>query len=546
MRPTAEGKLDFTFIDKLVSALRLAGFQEVFVDKSGIKAGDNYETQIRRKIDECDLFLAVLGANWVNILRGKRERDERDDVVREIKRARYKEKAIVPLLVDGTPMVPPKELPEKIRRFHFQNGVEISSSSDVEAMATTFVEVSTRTRRISRLTSVWTGAYAIFGFCAWFCCGFLPNIVGKSEFGEAWPGMAAIWSGFYIWPILFLPFVLFSLYRPLTTLVEGAILAPNLEDRKTYLTPIVFGTFMAFLAAILEIAGPFETPWSIHPRWEGCGQIVGAQPGLGVLSKYGELAAADGAALSQYKNTFWMNDKCWPNVFFYLTVPVYEGHIDKDYFAERTKIRKTFVDLLSSGGPSSSVALPYSLSFSILAWLGCTGIAMSVFYVMVKIRRPDDDDVLRLPSEDAYLCLTYSFVTLMAWLPFRANTLYFKKLYFCASPGCSVPPIFYLNDGVIGAMLIISYIFVTVGLLLNYPRLALALLGAFSVLALFVCAFLIFLFGDDIASLSSRWQFYLGISIPSVLVMSALWYLFDPSYKAEADDGQEGEVHATL
>jgi hypothetical protein len=265
-----------------------------------------------------------------------------------------------------------------------------------------------------------------------------------------------------------------------------------------------------------------------------------------VLSKYGDLAAADGAALSQYKNTFWMNDKCWPNVFFYLTVPVYEGHIDKDYFAERTKIRKTFVDLLSSGGPSSSVALPYSLSFSIMAWLGCTGIAMSVFYVMVKIRRPDDDDVLRLPSEDAYLCLTYSFVTLMAWLPFRANTLYFKKLYFCASPGCSVPPIFYLNDGVIGAMLIISYIFVTVGLLLNYPRLALALLGAFSVLALFVCAFLIFLFGDDIASLSSRWQFYLGISIPSVLVMSALWYLFDPSYKAEADDGQEGEVDATL
>jgi hypothetical protein len=156
---------------------------------------------------------------------------------------------------------------------------------------------------------------------------------------------------------------------------------------------------------------------------------------------------------------------------------------------------------------------------------------MSVFYVTVQIRRPSDDAVLRLPSEDAYLCLTYSFVTLMVWVPFRMNTIYFKNLYFCETleQGCKVNPVLYLNDWVLGTMLLIGYVFLTVGLLVKYHRLVLGLLSAAAVATIILGAFAVFRFSADIAQLTDLWQFYVGLSIPSIVIMVALWYQFDPS-----------------
>ena len=154
------------------------------------------------------LFVAVIGRKWLEILHQKRDAGERDVLVREIWSARLKEKPIVPLLVDGAEMPRPIDLPPRIRRFHYQNGVGIKSDDTRQSIAAVLNDASDELKRIHKLLSSWRGAYIAFACVAYFCCAILPHIVGAWEFGSSWVGMAKVWSGFYFWPICFLPFIL--------------------------------------------------------------------------------------------------------------------------------------------------------------------------------------------------------------------------------------------------------------------------------------------------------------------------------------------------
>jgi hypothetical protein len=537
MQPEIGGKPNFAFIDKLSEALSVAGFTNVFIDKTAVKAGDHYESQIHRAIADCDLFVAVIGGSWLDILHEKVAAGERDILVREIRAALKQEKEIVPLLIDGADMPKPSDLPEQIRSFHYANGVSIESSASAQTIAAKLTDRSREVAYTRKLGSRWKRAYIVFAFFAYYFCAIQPHIIGVWEFGlQPWVGMAKVWSGFYIWPIFFLPFALVALYRPLTVIIESAANAARFRDVLTYLTPLVLGTLISLLAVAIEVLGPVEVPWSIHPALPGCPYASTASGDLAILSSYDQAPDVPGAVgplHARYSNEFWLKDKCWPNVFYYLTVPVYQNTTNAGYLDERAKVQRVFMSVLRNefGAPYSGSFFPYVLSFTILIWLGCTGVIMSVFYVTVQIRRPSDDAVLRLPSEDAYLCLTYSFVTLMVWVPFRMNTIYFKNLYFCETleKGCKVDPVLYLNDWVLGTMLLIGYVFLTVGLLVKYHRLVLGLLSAATVATIILGAFAVFRFSADIAQLTDLWQFYVGISIPSIVVMLALWYQFDPS-----------------
>ena len=122
---------------------------------------------------------------------------------------------------------------------------------------------------------------------------------------------------------------------------------------------------------------------------------------------------------------------------------------------------------------------------------------MAVFYVTVRIRRPDNT-ILKLPSEDAYLCLTYAFVIFMVWVPFRMNTIYFKHLYYCADlRQCSLSADHYLYDIILGIMLSIAYLYLTIGLLIQYRRTALSLLGTAFILLIIVSAFAVARFAPN-------------------------------------------------
>ena len=65
------GALDYAFIERLKSALKSVGFDDVFVDTGNIKVGENYESKIYRAVSESDLIVAVVGNKWLDILREK-------------------------------------------------------------------------------------------------------------------------------------------------------------------------------------------------------------------------------------------------------------------------------------------------------------------------------------------------------------------------------------------------------------------------------------------------------------------------------------------
>ena len=155
-------------------------------------------------------------------------------------------------------------------------------------------------------------------------------------------------------------------------------------------------------------------------------------------------------------------------------------------------------------------------------------ITMAVFYVTVRIRRPDNT-IVKSPSEHAYLCLTYAFLAFMVWVPFRMNTIYFKRVYFCSNiNGCVLTPDHYLYDIILGTMLLIAYAYLTVGLLIQYRRTATSLLAAAALIAICLSAFVVIRFGESIAILTEHWQFYVAVAIPMIVILVALWWQFDP------------------
>lgn len=530
----AQGAIrDLTFIENLKTALLQSGFTDVFVDTSAIQVGEHYESRIHRAISECDLFIAVIGRKWLELLREKVTSGERDVLVREIRAALTLEKEIAPMLVDGATMPRAEDLPRQISSFHFQNSVAISSRDSVHAIAAALSVPMSNAAHVRKLGRRWTRIYWIAAVFAYYFCALQTHLIGLWEFGAGpWFGMAKVWSGFYIWPMIFLPFTLIALYRPLTVLCESAFNTTRWKDRLTYLTPLTLGTVMTILAVAIEVFPREEVPWSIHPVLPGCQQSAAEQPAdHHTLLSYNMPNANGGPLGSAFAGRFWLKDKCWPNVFFYLTVPAYTGQATEAYWKERENIQRAFMRVLrgETNTPYSASFFPYVLSFTILIWIACVGIFMAALYVTVSIRRPFDEKVLKLPTEDAYLCLTYCFVTLMIWVPFRMNTNFVKYLYFCEKAGCSVGVDHYLNDVFLGTMFLIGYIFITGGLLIKYRRVALGFLGTASIAAIIGCAYLVFHFQADIARLTDLWQFYVGISIPSILIFAALWYQFDPA-----------------
>ena len=74
-------------------------------------------------------------------------------------------------------------------------------------------------------------------------------------------------------------------------------------------------------------------------------------------------------------------------------MPVHQGFVDKDYETERAGVQKSFMTVLSNDfdAPYSKTFSAYVISSSIFVWLCGIISTMSVFYVTVRIRHPNDN-----------------------------------------------------------------------------------------------------------------------------------------------------------
>ena len=96
----------------------------------------------------CDVFLVVIGPNWLNAKddHGRRRLDNPDDFVAiEIAAALSRNIRVIPVLVDGAPTPKADKLPNAIKPLVRRNAVEVRNSQfgrDAEALSTKSVKRS--------------------------------------------------------------------------------------------------------------------------------------------------------------------------------------------------------------------------------------------------------------------------------------------------------------------------------------------------------------------------------------------------------------------
>jgi hypothetical protein len=101
--------------DRLAQAF---GRKNLFMDVDQIPAGADFVEYLNSQLAACDVFLAVIGPNWLdakNHAGGRRLHDPGDLVATEISAALARNIRIIPVLIDGARMPDASELPEPLK-----------------------------------------------------------------------------------------------------------------------------------------------------------------------------------------------------------------------------------------------------------------------------------------------------------------------------------------------------------------------------------------------------------------------------------------------
>lgn len=108
------------------------GRENVFVDVDSVAPGEDFVRKIETTIRGSDIFLAVIGANWLSAstAQGQRRIDLPGDFIRlEVGTALAAGVRVIPVLVDGASMPRAEDLPEDIRQLVRHNAVFINHTT---------------------------------------------------------------------------------------------------------------------------------------------------------------------------------------------------------------------------------------------------------------------------------------------------------------------------------------------------------------------------------------------------------------------------------
>jgi predicted negative regulator of RcsB-dependent stress response len=105
--------------------------EEVFLDVDSIPQGVNFLDFIKKKFENAEIIVAVVGKHWANSLK-ERENDSNDFVRLEIEQALAAKIPILPVYVEGAKEPGPKDLPQSIQGFAYFNGLHVRPNPDFE------------------------------------------------------------------------------------------------------------------------------------------------------------------------------------------------------------------------------------------------------------------------------------------------------------------------------------------------------------------------------------------------------------------------------
>jgi formylglycine-generating enzyme required for sulfatase activity len=91
------------------------GDDNIFMDVDNLLAGQRFDRELEKALAETDVFLAVIGPRWHELLAERRASVERDYVHEEIAGALQRGIVVIPVLIERTPLPRTADLPEDIR-----------------------------------------------------------------------------------------------------------------------------------------------------------------------------------------------------------------------------------------------------------------------------------------------------------------------------------------------------------------------------------------------------------------------------------------------
>ena len=108
------------------------GEDSVFIDIDNIPLGVDFRTHIQETLRRTDVFIAVIGVNWLGVSSSgtARIQENTDPVRMEVQTAVERSTPIIPLLVDGAKMPNSTDLPSEFGNFAFLNAAEVVTGRD--------------------------------------------------------------------------------------------------------------------------------------------------------------------------------------------------------------------------------------------------------------------------------------------------------------------------------------------------------------------------------------------------------------------------------
>ena len=163
--------------DRLVQSFPKA----VFRDVDSIPLGADFREQLDKEVAKCDVFLAVIGPDWMGPKdsAGKTRLEDPKDFVRiEIESALNRQIPVIPVLVKGTLIPSSTQLPRSLQELSYRQGVAIRSDPDfhhdmdrliehlkaqLEVSSAGGGESTSHSTLTSRTTTDWSQSYFLGG-----------------------------------------------------------------------------------------------------------------------------------------------------------------------------------------------------------------------------------------------------------------------------------------------------------------------------------------------------------------------------------------------
>lgn len=135
------------------------GKGNIFMDIDSIPFGLDFRDHIRETLDRCEVMIALVGPNWIGRdPTGAHILNETDWVRIEVEAALKKKIPVIPVLIDGSRMPKPDELPDSLKNFVFRQAAGVDREHFHSQMDKVIASIDQHLSKLARAAQVESGS----------------------------------------------------------------------------------------------------------------------------------------------------------------------------------------------------------------------------------------------------------------------------------------------------------------------------------------------------------------------------------------------------